>query len=95
MVNAAVEEAIFRGIFLQAFDSALGAGIAAVILQAAVFGLLHFTEVGCPKGIAGAAMACAYGLLLGLMRNRARGMVAPWMAHAGADITVFVLVAAS
>lgn len=95
LVNSAVEEAIFRGIFLQALDSAVGAGIISLVIQAVIFGWLHYSEVGFPKGLAGVAMASVYGFFLGYLRYRSRGMLAPWLAHAGTDITVFTIVASS
>jgi hypothetical protein len=95
LVNSAVEEAIFRGIFLQALDSAVGAGIISLVIQAVIFGWLHYSEVGCPKGLVGVAMAFVYGLLLGYLRYRSRGMLAPWLAHVGTDIAVFTIVASS
>jgi hypothetical protein len=95
LVNAAIEEAIFRGIFLQALDSAVGAGIIPLTVQALIFGWVHYSEVGCPKGLIGVSMAAVYGLLLGVLRYRAGGMLAPWLAHVGTDITVFAIVAKS
>jgi hypothetical protein len=93
LLNAAVEEAIFRGIFLQALDSAVGAGIIPLVIQAVIFGWMHYSEAGCPRGLVGVAMATVYGLLLGTLRYRARGMLSPWLAHVGTDITVFAIVA--
>ena len=95
LLNSAVEEVIFRGILLQALDSAVGAGTISLVIQAVFFGWLHYSEVGCPKGLAGVAMASVYGLLLGYLRYRSRGMLAPWLAHAGTDIAVFTIVASS
>jgi membrane protease YdiL (CAAX protease family) len=95
LVNSAVEEAIFRGIFLQALESAVGAGIISLVMQAGIFGWLHYSEVGFPKGLAGVAMASVYGLWLGYLRYRSRGMLAPWLAHAGTDIAVFAIVVTS
>jgi len=95
LVNAAVEEAIFRGIFLQALDGAVGAGIIALVIQAVIFGWMHYSEMGYPRGLIGVSMAAVYGLLLGLLRYRARGMLSPWLAHVGTDITVFAMVATS
>ena len=95
LINSAVEEAIFRGIFLQALDSCIGAGAIPLVIQAVLFGWLHYSAVGFPKGLAGVAMASFYGLLLGFLRYRARGMLAPWMAHMGTDIVVFTIVATS
>ena len=95
LINSAVEEAIFRGILLQALDSAVGAGIIPLVIQAGFFGWMHYSEVGCPKGLSGVAMASVYGLLLGYLRYRSRGMLAPWLAHAGTDVGVFIMVATS
>jgi hypothetical protein len=93
-VNAAVEEAVYRGVFLQALDSALGTGHASVLVQAGVFGWMHHTEIGFPKGASGAVLAFLYGIILGVLRRRARGMLAPWLAHAGTDAAIFVIVVA-
>lgn len=95
LANAAVEEAIFRGIFLQALDSGIGPGVISLIIQAVLFGWMHYSEVGVPSGLLGIAMASVYGLLLGFLRYRARGMLAVWLAHVGADITVFAIVVMS
>lgn len=95
LINSAVEEAIFRGIFLQALDSSVGAGAIPLVIQAVLFGWLHHSAVGFPKGLAGVGMASFYGLLLGFLRYRARGMLAPWVAHIGTDIAVFTIVATS
>ena len=95
LLNSAVEEAIFRGIFLQASDSAVGAGTISLVIQAVFFGWLHYSEIGFPKGLAGVAMASVYGLLLGYLRYRSGGMLAPWLTHAGTDIAVFTIVASS
>ena len=95
LINSAVEEAIFRGIFLQALDSAIGAGAIPLVIQAVLFGWLHHSAVGFPKGLLGIAMASSYGLLLGFLRYRARGMLAPWVAHTGTDMAVFAIVATS
>ena len=95
VTNAAVEEAIFRGIFLQALDTSIGPGIISLAIQAVLFGWMHYSEVGLPKGLLGVAMASVYGLLLGYVRYRARGMLAVWLAHTGTDLAVFAIVATS
>jgi len=95
LLNSIVEEAIFRGVMLQALDSAIGAGAISLVIQAVFFGWLHYSEVGFPKGLAGVAMASVYGLVLGYLRYRSRGILAPWLAHAGTDIAVFTIVATS
>jgi len=86
-VNAAAEEAVYRGFIQCALEDALGVGTAALLLQAAAFGVLHIN--GFPRGAAGIVLAFVYGLLLGTIRRRAGGMFAPWVAHVCADLVIF------
>ncbi len=88
LMNAAVEEAIFRGV-LQTALQRVGGPVVAVVVQAIAFGLLHV--VGVPTGIIGAIMAGTWGLLLGVMRWRTRGVLAPYLAHVAADATIFCM----
>ena len=88
LVNAAVEEAIFRGVLQTAMESVSGP-VTAIAVQAVAFGVLHI--VGVPTGIIGAVMAGAWGLLLGFMRWRTRGLLAPYVAHVAADATIFCM----
>lgn len=87
LVNAAVEESIYRGVMLEALDSALGPGMYALVFQAAAFGLAHFK--GVPNGWIGVGMATGYGLMLGVIRYRGKGMLAPFVAHVCADGVIF------
>jgi membrane protease YdiL (CAAX protease family) len=89
MGNAALEEAIFRGIIMDALESAFGPGHTAVLLQAIPFALLHLH--GFPSGLWGLAMTFIYGLMLGAIRRRSQGMLAPWLAHVGADSVIFAI----
>lgn len=90
--NAALEEAIFRGIIMDALDSAFGPGRIAVALQAVPFAILHYVA-GFPRGGWGLLMTFVYGLMLGMIRRRAGGMLAPWLAHVAADSTIFAILA--
>ncbi len=92
MFNAAVEEVIFRGIMMEALDSAVGAGLMSVSLQAVAFAALHFLA-GFPNGISGFFMVLLYGLMLGIIRRRSRGMYAPWLVHLAADVAIFTILA--
>ncbi len=82
MRNAALEEAIFRGIIMDALDSAFGPGNTAIALQAASFALLHYVS-GFPSGGWGLAMTFVYGRMLGTIRRCSQGMLAP-LLEAGA-----------
>ncbi len=86
MVNAAVEECAYRGVVLHGLDTTLGPGVAALALQAMAFGALHIH--GFPRGWIGVGLASTYGLFMGVIRRRAGGMFAPWIAHVFTDIVV-------
>jgi membrane protease YdiL (CAAX protease family) len=88
--NAALEELAYRGIIMQALDSAGGPGLLSVIVQAWLFGAAHY-RAGFPNGTWGLAMATVYGIMLGGLRHRSRGMLAPWLAHVLADGVVFTI----
>jgi hypothetical protein len=87
--NAAAEEVFFRGAFLVGLSEAAGVATA-LLIQAASFGLLHLG--GFPSGWVGAALAAAYGMLLGLLRIRAQGLIAPWVAHSLADLAIISVI---
>jgi membrane protease YdiL (CAAX protease family) len=86
MVNAAFEEGAYRGVMLHALDRSLGPGFAALLLQALAFGTIHIR--GFPRGWLGVGLPCIYGLLMGVIRRRAGGMFAPWIAHVFTDVVI-------
>lgn len=88
-VNALLEEVIFRGILHDAFLAQFGPR-AALFIQAVVFGLGHAN--GYPPGPAGTVLAFAYGIMLGLLRQRSGGLAAAWVCHVCADATIFIIV---
>jgi membrane protease YdiL (CAAX protease family) len=90
MVNAAVEEGAYRGVLLHALETSLGPGLVALVLQAVAFGALHIN--GFPRGWIGVGQACLYGLFMGMIRKRAGGMFAPWLAHVCTDVVIVGMV---
>ena len=88
LLNAAVEEVVFRGVLMSALLQLLGP-LAAVVLQALAFGVLHLH--GIPGGPVGMVMAGVWGLLLGVLRLRSQGLLAPYITHIAADTTIAVL----
>jgi membrane protease YdiL (CAAX protease family) len=92
LTNAAMEEIIFRGIMMEALDNALGAGHLSNVIQAFSFGALHY-QSGFPNGVCGSVTVFVYGLMLGILRRQSRGILAPWMTHIAADITIFMILA--
>ncbi len=57
--------------------------------QAALFGIIHIG--GFPRGWMGVLMATLYGLVLGIIRETSRGMLAPVVTHIFADATIFLV----
>lgn len=91
VVNAAMEEIVFRGIFMEAVDSAVGAGFGSVCIQAVPFAALHYI-FGFPNGLPGFVMVFVYGVMLGAIRRISKGMLAPLVTHLAADMTIFSIV---
>jgi len=89
VVNAIIEELVWRGLLWELLRRAGLATWAVILLQAASFGLIHIG--GFPRGWMGVAMAALYGLFLGLMRQRAGGLVPPIIAHIVADAVIFAI----
>ncbi len=88
LLNALMEEAVFRGIVMEALDSALGAGQWAIGIQAFSFAALHYLA-GFPNGVTGFIMTFLYGVMLGAIRRVSKGLLAPFLAHVAADLTIF------
>lgn len=89
IVNAVLEEYIWRGILWDLLSRAVRWSPLVVLLQAGSFGLFHIH--GFPRGWIGVGMASLYGVFLGLIRHRARGLGPPIIAHVFADLTIFVI----
>jgi membrane protease YdiL (CAAX protease family) len=92
--NAVLEESVFRGMFMQALDSAFGPGMVSIIVQAWLFGAMHYMQ-GFPNGAWGIAMTFVYGIMLGVIRRRGHGMLAPTITHVGADMAIFAILASA
>ncbi len=92
VVNAAMEEVIFRGVMMEALDSALGDGYWSIGTQAVSFAALHYLA-GFPSGVLGFFMVLVYGVMLGVIRRRSKGLLAPWVAHVTTDIAIFSILA--
>lgn len=89
LVNAAAEEAAYRGIIQQALSATFGSRTA-IVLQAVAFGALH--REGFPSGVSGVVLSAGYGVVLGVLRASTGGLLAPWIAHVVADAAIFVVV---
>ena len=79
---------MFRGALLEALRAG-GRNAPALFVQALAFGCMHFR--GVPGGAIGVALAGTYGLILGVIRLRAGGLLAPIVAHVVADVVVMAI----
>ena len=93
VINAVLEEAVYRGVVQDSLETILAPGIAALVLQAAAFATLHFLT-GIPPGFAGIGLAFVYGLLMGILRRRSGGMAVPVIAHTTTDLAIVGIVLA-
>jgi membrane protease YdiL (CAAX protease family) len=88
VVNAALEEVVFRGVLWGALADEWNGGVALAV-TAVFFGLGHWH--GYPPGSLGAVLAGAYGLALGALRWWAGGLALAAGCHVCADATIFGL----
>jgi uncharacterized protein len=88
MLNAFVEELLFRGVLMHHLGRVMSSWLA-VGLQAVAFGLLHLN--GYPYGPVGVGLAGIYAVLLGVLRLQTGGLLACWIAHVCADIVIFAV----
>lgn len=91
-LNALGEEAVWRGLGMRALQAGGLTRAAVLLVQAASFGLVHIH--GFPRGWAGVGLASIYGLMMGVLRLRSRGLLVPWVAHVFADLVIFAVLAA-
>lgn len=90
LANAAVEEGLFRGVAQSWLTTRCRSPWPGIVAQAVAFGLLHWN--GFPSGPVGALMAGGWALGLGILRHRTGGLLAPYLCHVAADLTIFGLV---
>lgn len=88
--NALAEELVFRWLIWDGLIALLRGVTFVILIQAIIFGLSHF--VGFPNGWLGVAMATIYGLMLGFIRFKSEGLLAPFLAHIFADLTIIIVV---
>ena len=90
VVNAAVEELIFRGVLWHVISEEWSQG-AALGVTAVLFGIVHLH--GYPPGPIGAFLAGLYSVTLGMLRWWTGGLGLAIACHVGADATIFCMVA--
>lgn len=81
MVAGFCEEIIYRGYLLRQFQAFAGSVVAAITLQAVVFGAGHFYQ-----GWKAATIAMGYGLIFGVLAAWRRSVLPGAIAHTGVDL---------
>lgn len=88
IVNATLEELIWRGVFQNRLEAAFGPGLA-IVIQAISFAIQH--AWGFPRGVVGVLLAGTWALMLGALRRSSGGLLGPILAHVVADATIAVI----
>jgi membrane protease YdiL (CAAX protease family) len=89
VTNSIVEEFIFRGVLWEGFSLLLQKVAIVVFLQAMLFALWHWK--GFPGDVWGVLLVFLWGIMLGILRLRTKGMSAPLIAHFASDLTIFFI----
>lgn len=88
LLNAFAEEVVYRGLLQDALRGRFGSRPAVVLsAQASAFAAAHYLS-GFPNGKVGYLMTFVYALMLGYLRERSNGMLAPYVAHVVADLVI-------
>lgn len=87
--NAIWEEFILKGIAWNSLQLIFQRNWHINVSQAVLFGIIHIG--GFPNGSVGVLMAALYGFVLGIIREKSRGMLAPIVTHIFADATIFLI----
>lgn len=64
---------------------------AALILQAIWFSFLHY-QAGFPSGVLGILLTFIFGIMMGYLVKRTRGLMLSIVVHVVADFVVFMLI---
>ncbi len=89
LLNATLEELVFRGILFDGLESQWGWRLA-LVTTSVLFGIGHLR--GYPPGPAGACLAVLFGFAVGSLRVWTRGLALPVAVHIVADATICHLV---
>ena len=93
LANAAAEEIVFRGVIQETFHRTFKSVSVTVGLQATIFAAAHFL-MGFPNGIIGFLMVFVWGSMIGYLRHRTKGLLAPYIVHVAADGIIALVLAA-
>jgi len=88
LINATLEELVYRGILFDGIASQWNQHIT-ILATGLLFGIGHLQ--GYPPGPTGAALATAFGIAMGILRTRSGGITLPIVAHIFADAAIYAL----
>ncbi len=87
LLNALVEEAVWRGACLYLLLKSRVHPVLAVAVQSLSFGLAHLVG-GFPGGWVGVALTGVFGVSQGYLASRTRSLVLPVLVHAWLDVVI-------
>lgn len=87
--NAFVEEFLARAVLWDGFRASAFRPAFVILFQALLFSIWHFH--GFPGGFVGAGCVFVWSIMLGVLRHRSGGLLAPMLAHFFADFTIFLI----
>ncbi len=82
-----------RGVIQETFHRTFKSVSVTVGLQATIFAAAHFL-MGFPNGIIGFLMVFVWGSMIGYLRHRTKGLLAPYIVHVAADGIIALVLAA-
>jgi len=88
VVNATLEELVFRGVLFDAIRSQWNVWVT-MVATSVLFGLGHVH--GYPPGLWGVGLAVVFGFAVGVLRVWTGGLALPIIAHMGADATIYCI----
>jgi membrane protease YdiL (CAAX protease family) len=90
VINATVQELVWRGVLFDSLESISGRW-GAILVSAFVFGITHLPAtkfLGVGFGVGFASLAMDFGVALGFLRAWSGGLALPIIAHVAADATI-------
>ncbi len=89
LLNAVVEEYIFRGMIWNALEKIMTNKSLVILSQAAIFGITHYW--GLPGGISGVVLIFTWALYLGYIRQKTGGILGVIGLHFGANLLQYFM----
>jgi len=89
LLNAVVEEYIFRGMIWNALEKIMTNKSLVIFSQAAIFGITHYW--GLPGGVSGVVLIFTWSLYLGYIRQKTGGILGVIGLHFGANLLQYFM----